>query len=232
MNYKVAMRPTRVLGHSSCVRRHRPRGLRRVRPARAEDDRSRQGHLPLHLEAVRRRRARRQRGRDPLERRRPRLRRQRHAGVVGAVLAEIRQLTTQPVRYVVNSHWHWDHWYGTETYTQRVPRREGGRAREDARDDGGAGDRVQPPGPRIAAARLRRSRSKRRSRPSRSSSRCSTRTASSSNRRRTRTWSLPDDDVQGSAVAAPRRPRDRGAAPRPRGHAGRHVPLSARRKRS
>ena len=37
-----------------------------------------------------------------------------------AVLAEIRKLTPQPVRYVVNSHWHWDHWYGTEVYTQRV----------------------------------------------------------------------------------------------------------------
>ena len=38
-----------------------------------------------------------------------------------AVLAEIRRLTTQPVRYVVNSHWHWDHWYGTETYTRAFP---------------------------------------------------------------------------------------------------------------
>jgi cyclase len=35
-----------------------------------------------------------------------------------AVLADIRKLTSQPVRYVVNSHWHWDHWYGTETYTK------------------------------------------------------------------------------------------------------------------
>jgi len=34
------------------------------------------------------------------------------------VLAEIRKLTDKPVRYVVNSHWHWDHWYGTETYTK------------------------------------------------------------------------------------------------------------------
>ncbi|HEY7288858.1 MAG TPA: MBL fold metallo-hydrolase [Vicinamibacterales bacterium] len=33
-----------------------------------------------------------------------------------AILTEIRRLTEQPVRYVVNSHWHWDHWYGTETY--------------------------------------------------------------------------------------------------------------------
>jgi cyclase len=34
-----------------------------------------------------------------------------------AVLGEIRTLTTLPVRYVVNSHWHWDHWYGTESYS-------------------------------------------------------------------------------------------------------------------
>lgn len=38
-----------------------------------------------------------------------------------AVLAELRKLTPQPGRYVVNSHWHWDHWYGTEVYTQAFP---------------------------------------------------------------------------------------------------------------
>ena len=38
-----------------------------------------------------------------------------------AVLAEIRKLTDTPVRYVVNSHWHWDHWYGTETYIRAFP---------------------------------------------------------------------------------------------------------------
>lgn len=38
-----------------------------------------------------------------------------------AVIAQIRSLTTQPVRYVVNSHWHWDHWYGTESYVQAFP---------------------------------------------------------------------------------------------------------------
>ena len=38
-----------------------------------------------------------------------------------AVLAEIRKLTDQPVRYVVNSHWHWDHWYGTQTYSRAFP---------------------------------------------------------------------------------------------------------------
>ena len=37
------------------------------------------------------------------------------------VLAEIRKLTDKPVRYVINSHWHWDHWYGTETYTKAFP---------------------------------------------------------------------------------------------------------------
>ena len=38
-----------------------------------------------------------------------------------AVLAEIKTLTSQPVRFVVNSHWHWDHWYGTEVYTRAFP---------------------------------------------------------------------------------------------------------------
>lgn len=38
-----------------------------------------------------------------------------------AILAEIRKLTNQPVRYVVNSHWHWDHWYGNEVYQQAFP---------------------------------------------------------------------------------------------------------------
>lgn len=38
-----------------------------------------------------------------------------------AVLAEIRKLTSRPVRYIVNSHWHWDHWYGTEVYARAFP---------------------------------------------------------------------------------------------------------------
>lgn len=38
-----------------------------------------------------------------------------------AVLREIRAITDQPVRYVVNSHWHWDHWYGTEVYRRAFP---------------------------------------------------------------------------------------------------------------
>jgi glyoxylase-like metal-dependent hydrolase (beta-lactamase superfamily II) len=38
-----------------------------------------------------------------------------------AVLAEIRKMTDQKVRYVVNSHWHWDHWYGTEVYKDAFP---------------------------------------------------------------------------------------------------------------
>ena len=42
-------------------------------------------------------------------------------GASAAVLAEIRRLTDQPVKWIVNSHWHWDHWYGTETYQQAFP---------------------------------------------------------------------------------------------------------------
>ena len=71
----------------------------------------------------------------------------------------------------------------------RVPGREGRRARENARDDGGAGDRVQSAraSNRIFPATSRRSR--KRSPPSRSSSRCWRRIASSSSRNRKRTWS-------------------------------------------
>ena len=38
-----------------------------------------------------------------------------------AILAEIRALTKQPVRYLVLSHWHWDHWYGAEVYKAAYP---------------------------------------------------------------------------------------------------------------
>ena len=37
------------------------------------------------------------------------------------VLAEIRKLTGKPVRYLVNSHWHWDHWGGNQTYQAAFP---------------------------------------------------------------------------------------------------------------
>jgi glyoxylase-like metal-dependent hydrolase (beta-lactamase superfamily II) len=38
-----------------------------------------------------------------------------------AILGEIRALTDKPVKFIVNSHWHWDHWYGTEVYRQAFP---------------------------------------------------------------------------------------------------------------
>jgi cyclase len=38
-----------------------------------------------------------------------------------AVLAEIRKITDKPVQAIVYSHWHWDHWYGTSTYTAAFP---------------------------------------------------------------------------------------------------------------
>jgi cyclase len=37
------------------------------------------------------------------------------------ILAEIRKLTVKPVRYLVNSHWHWDHWGGNQTYLAAFP---------------------------------------------------------------------------------------------------------------
>jgi len=37
------------------------------------------------------------------------------------VLNEIRKITDKPVRYLVNSHWHWDHWGGNEVFLAAFP---------------------------------------------------------------------------------------------------------------
>jgi glyoxylase-like metal-dependent hydrolase (beta-lactamase superfamily II) len=38
-----------------------------------------------------------------------------------AVIAEIRKLTPKPVRVLVNSHWHQDHWNGNDEYAKAFP---------------------------------------------------------------------------------------------------------------
>jgi len=38
-----------------------------------------------------------------------------------AVLAEIRKLTRNPVRYVITTHWHGDHWQGNQVYQGAFP---------------------------------------------------------------------------------------------------------------
>ncbi len=38
-----------------------------------------------------------------------------------AILKEIRTLTSEPVRYLVNSHWHWDHWGGNQVFQAAFP---------------------------------------------------------------------------------------------------------------
>ena len=37
------------------------------------------------------------------------------------IVRELRGLTTKPVRYVVNTHFHWDHWHGNEVYPAAYP---------------------------------------------------------------------------------------------------------------
>ena len=38
-----------------------------------------------------------------------------------AVIAEIRKLTSKPVRVLINSHWHQDHWSGNDAYSKAFP---------------------------------------------------------------------------------------------------------------
>ena len=37
------------------------------------------------------------------------------------VIAEIRKITTKPVRVLINSHWHMDHWMGNAAYADAFP---------------------------------------------------------------------------------------------------------------
>src|SRR5688500_14492432 len=37
------------------------------------------------------------------------------------VIAEIRKITTKPVRVLINSHWHMDHWMGNAAYADADP---------------------------------------------------------------------------------------------------------------
>jgi len=37
------------------------------------------------------------------------------------IVERLRDITTKPVRYVVNTHFHWDHWHGNEVYPQAYP---------------------------------------------------------------------------------------------------------------
>jgi cyclase len=40
------------------------------------------------------------------------------------IVQELRALTAKPVRYVVNTHFHWDHWHGNEVYPAAYPNAE------------------------------------------------------------------------------------------------------------
>jgi glyoxylase-like metal-dependent hydrolase (beta-lactamase superfamily II) len=40
------------------------------------------------------------------------------------IIERLRQMSSKPVRYVVNTHFHWDHWHGNEVYPQAYPHAE------------------------------------------------------------------------------------------------------------
>jgi cyclase len=40
------------------------------------------------------------------------------------IVERLRDITTKPVRYVVNTHFHWDHWHGNEVYPAAYPHAE------------------------------------------------------------------------------------------------------------
>ncbi|HET8773388.1 MAG TPA: MBL fold metallo-hydrolase [Thermoanaerobaculia bacterium] len=43
------------------------------------------------------------------------------SGTARMVIAEIRKLTSKPVRMLINSHWHMDHWSGNDEYVKAFP---------------------------------------------------------------------------------------------------------------
>ena len=40
------------------------------------------------------------------------------------IVGRLREMTSKPVRYVVNTHFHWDHWHGNEVYPAAYPNAE------------------------------------------------------------------------------------------------------------
>jgi len=40
------------------------------------------------------------------------------------IVQRLREMTPKPVRYVVNTHFHWDHWHGNEVYPVAYPNAE------------------------------------------------------------------------------------------------------------
>src|SRR5881296_3170583 len=40
------------------------------------------------------------------------------------IVERLSEITTKPVRYVVNTHFHWDHWHGNEVYPAAYPHAE------------------------------------------------------------------------------------------------------------
>src|SRR4029450_8193092 len=149
------------------------------------------------------------------------------------IVDHLRDLSPQPVRYVVNTHFHWDHWHGNEVYPKAYPGAEivTNQITREAMVRKGL-KRIQdqgrrPPGPVRAAPprdRARRGRGAGGAHPTR---RAAAPGAGLPRRGHGARARAAHHRLRRHDEAVPARPGNPSPAPRPRAHGGRRLRVSA-----